>query len=554
MKRSMQLAIAILFAASAFAQATPPPAEVVNWSNGIAYAYDASGNLRQIGKDIFVYDHVGRLVQADVNGSRRNYEYDAYGNRKSCWQGLGTPGMSDCQTYTVNPTDNHLNGVSYDPLGSGNITMLDGHGYTYDEFNMMKRDQAGDAREFVYTADDERIAVYTTGTHSWRWTVRDLANNPLREFASDGGAFGTGSFRWLKDYIWREGLLLATRQPEGSVTTTYHYHLDHAGTPRRITDNADNRVGFHDYHAFGPEIAGGQNEPSGTAIKYTGHERDSTGSIFGTLDYMHARYYSPSLGRFLSIDPARSANTALPQSWNRYSYVRNNPLRFIDPDGLAEIDIHVYAAPAGGSYSQLTFMARLYGNPRQSPERFSKFGHHSFQYTDGSWAAKDLKRSLSTPGAFVIYFGHAGFAPGPVPLGLDPVGHQKRSDLITIKQLTQMLSTSKASIVLITGCSSAQCVSPGLKSSAGAIVAIRPTSEKGAFSSANYTARATDIFVNAVLGTQPDSTAWTPPATVGEAIDQANQELIERDQPYRFVLIWGDASTLLTPDPAEPKH
>ncbi|HQN10444.1 MAG TPA: RHS repeat-associated core domain-containing protein, partial [Thermoanaerobaculia bacterium] len=51
------------------------------------------------------------------------------------------------------------------------------------------------------------------------------------------------------------------------------------------------------------------------------------------LDYMHARYYSPVVGRFLSIDPGRDWNAREPQSWNLFSYARNNPLRYVDPDG-----------------------------------------------------------------------------------------------------------------------------------------------------------------------------------------------------------------------------
>jgi RHS repeat-associated protein len=51
-------------------------------------------------------------------------------------------------------------------------------------------------------------------------------------------------------------------------------------------------------------------------------------------DYLHAREYKPWLGRFLSTDPAGdSAKPAAPQSWNRYAYALNNPLKYVDPDG-----------------------------------------------------------------------------------------------------------------------------------------------------------------------------------------------------------------------------
>ncbi len=49
---------------------------------------------------------------------------------------------------------------------------------------------------------------------------------------------------------------------------------------------------------------------------------------------MHARYCSPYLGRFANVDPAlNSAFRMNPQSWNRYSYVENNPVKYIDSDG-----------------------------------------------------------------------------------------------------------------------------------------------------------------------------------------------------------------------------
>jgi RHS repeat-associated protein len=66
----------------------------------------------------------------------------------------------------------------------------------------------------------------------------------------------------------------------------------------------------------------------------TGKERDAeTG-----LDYFGARYLSSTQGRWTSPDPTLlSVNAYNPQSWNRYTYVLNNPLKFIDPLGLWEL-------------------------------------------------------------------------------------------------------------------------------------------------------------------------------------------------------------------------
>jgi RHS repeat-associated protein len=64
----------------------------------------------------------------------------------------------------------------------------------------------------------------------------------------------------------------------------------------------------------------------------SGKERDAeTG-----LDYFGARYMSAAQGRFTSPDrPFADQNPLDPQSWNLYSYARNNPLKFVDPTGEA---------------------------------------------------------------------------------------------------------------------------------------------------------------------------------------------------------------------------
>jgi hypothetical protein len=67
---------------------------------------------------------------------------------------------------------------------------------------------------------------------------------------------------------------------------------------------------------------------------------------------MQARYYSPGVERFLSIDPqSASSDVARPQSWNRYIYASNNPAKLIDPNGQAPIEpalLQFYRAAFGG--------------------------------------------------------------------------------------------------------------------------------------------------------------------------------------------------------------
>jgi RHS repeat-associated protein len=67
--------------------------------------------------------------------------------------------------------------------------------------------------------------------------------------------------------------------------------------------------------------------------QFTSKERDvETG-----LDYFGARYFANNQGRFISVDPfLGSGRATMPQSWNKYSYVLNNPLRLVDPDGMED--------------------------------------------------------------------------------------------------------------------------------------------------------------------------------------------------------------------------
>jgi RHS repeat-associated protein len=99
-------------------------------------------------------------------------------------------------------------------------------------------------------------------------------------------------------------------------------------------------LGIHAYYAFGAELALTPNESSAELMKFTGHERDILPGGPLTLDAMHARYGMGTLGRFLSLDPVLDLKKAMqsPQAWNRYAYVRNNPMRWTDPTGKYTCD------------------------------------------------------------------------------------------------------------------------------------------------------------------------------------------------------------------------
>ena len=103
-----------------------------------------------------------------------------------------------------------------------------------------------------------------------------------------------------------------------------------------MTNENGAEIGRWTYFPFGMEAA--VEESGEQRMKFTGHERD--GEV--KLDYMLARYFGSSLGRFVSVDPLTdSARPGSFQSWNRYSYAKSSPLNRIDPDGLTDIEITI---------------------------------------------------------------------------------------------------------------------------------------------------------------------------------------------------------------------
>src|SRR5262245_50726286 len=156
------------------------------------YTYDGAGNIRTIGRDggvqeTYQYDLLSRLksATADVT-STQSYDYDPFGNRTNAQRTNGSAACTGAATCEQNAVPirltNHLPSPSvYDDAGNLTVSM-GGSRYAYDAVGMMTRmlsSGAGD-RQFLYTADDERVAVYE-GSTSWTWTVRGTDGKVLRE-------------------------------------------------------------------------------------------------------------------------------------------------------------------------------------------------------------------------------------------------------------------------------------------------------------------------------------------------------------------------------------
>jgi RHS repeat-associated protein len=339
MKKAM-VRIATVFCAVALTLATEQTSRAAGKDLG-TYKYDGSGQIYSIGPDsagittYYFYDSAGRLIQFMHKETSsgpvlldESYEYDGYGNLTRFVRG----GTAD--DIPVSASTNRLATAQYDE--AGNVTSYDGVNYLFDPVGTLTQ-KSGDwgTALYIYTADDERIGIQGPDG-SWRYTVRDIDNKVLREWSAQSW---NGPLTWVEDYVYSDGQLVAGERAQ-SQGGRRHFHLDHLGTPRLITGPSGQQYASHDYYPFGREITDPRQEmelhffDTPEPMKFTGHERDF-GRFFTDppTDYMHARYYLPHTGRFLSIDPV-PGDPAVPQSWNRYAYTMNDPVNFSDPTGM----------------------------------------------------------------------------------------------------------------------------------------------------------------------------------------------------------------------------
>jgi RHS repeat-associated protein len=119
-------------------------------------------------------------------------------------------------------------------------------------------------------------------------------------------------------------------------SVTFYAHSDWLGSTRLLSSTGRGIQTTMAYAPFGEGYAGGS--PTFVTFTSDGYAPlvDPGQNDNGTLDDFVFRHYSPGQGRWISPDPAGVAavSPTNPQTWNRYAYVANNPLSYIDPTGL----------------------------------------------------------------------------------------------------------------------------------------------------------------------------------------------------------------------------
>ena len=275
----------------------------------------------------FTYDALNRITSGSSTGPwwGTTYTIDAWGNLTNA---NGITGKTNSQHLQAAPANNNnqLNGFCHDV--AGNLVFnppcptppWSSTFYVYDAENRLKT--AGGA-VYVYDGDGNRVEklIGGAGTLYWRESNGELTNETDTNNVT------------LHRHVYFDGRRLARTDTQPTYSQHF-YFSDHLGSANVVANGANGTIEEDsDYYPYGGELVFTNNVPQN--YKFTGKERDTESG----LDMFGARYYSSSLGRFMTPDWAAKptavpyASFGNPQSLNLYSYVNNNPTTTRDPDG-----------------------------------------------------------------------------------------------------------------------------------------------------------------------------------------------------------------------------
>ena len=299
----------------------------------LAYTYtpaedlDDRQDLMQGLTESFVHDVYGQLINVSLNGvGTQQVTYDILGNIVTKTD-VGTYTYDLGRPHAVASVDDGVGPVtSYGYDANGNMISGGGRTVTYNPKDLPEQitNASGDVVDFTYGAGGQVLKKSVQSGGVTRDTV--LLGKTYERVSSSNG-----------DLIHRHRLGGLAIVVEDGVTREVFYLLrDLAGSVVAVSDSQGQIVERLSYDAWGQRrgtdwqaaaVSGSENISEG----YTGHL--SIG-IAG-LVHMKARAYDPVLGRFLSADSIVPGMN--PMAWNRYAYVSNNPLVFIDPSGHARV-------------------------------------------------------------------------------------------------------------------------------------------------------------------------------------------------------------------------
>ena len=281
------------------------------------YAYDAVGNFQTI------------THSANTGSWTRTYAYD---------NGNTPPANNQLSATTIGSTTEQY---TYDT--GGNITamphlslmQLDWKSQLQATAQQVVNGGNPETTYYTYDSSGQRVTKTTNGQRGTRTAQRTYlgAYEIYREYDTTASVTLERHSVHITDGAGHMCLLETTTVDSaatgGVPNTLARYEFgNNLGSTAIELDNAAALISYEEYYAYGAtsmQTGTNQAEVSLKRYRYTGKERDNeTG-----FSYHGARYYVPWLGVWASADPK--------QAVNRYAYVRNNPIKFFDPNGAEEV-------------------------------------------------------------------------------------------------------------------------------------------------------------------------------------------------------------------------
>lgn len=304
----------------------------------LAYGYDEHGNVGQITDHVngrqtrgMAYDDLDRLTQTtSAMFGTASYTYDVLDNLLTTNVTAGSNSRN--HTYVYEASSNRLTQIKQTVGGAvvanlgydvrGNLASKGTQTYQFDYGNRL-RNVPGKETGYQYDALGRRVYSSTTGS-----------SYIVSQYSQGGVLLYQQDFKRAKglEYVYLGGSLVAFREtPHGTSTSVVKYqHTDALGTPIAVTDAAKAIIETSEYEPYGQLVNRALTDGPG----FTGHVQDAATG----LTYMQQRYYDPTVGRFLSVDPVTALSSPVGM-FNRYKYAANNPYRFVDPDGRKDKEV-----------------------------------------------------------------------------------------------------------------------------------------------------------------------------------------------------------------------
>ena len=285
-------------------------------------------NLRNL-EETFRYDELYRLVGVRLNGGNHDgIKYDAYG-RMASKQAYGQTVFEGAQYETYD----HAGRLKPHAMSGATMALrpfsTDNQDITYTMFDKVKTiSQSGNgprmSLSYTYGHDRQRIHMEEK---IGDYTLREKRYGDHCEIMTEN--------RYTVSRTFLSGPLgvFAVVEHHGDGDELHYVYKDHLGNWTTITDGAGNVEREQSFDAWGnPRDAetwsGGYNGPLMFDRGFTGHEHLTS---FGLIN-MNGRMYDPVMSTFLSPDNyIQSPDYS--QSFNRYAYCMNNPLKYTDPSG-----------------------------------------------------------------------------------------------------------------------------------------------------------------------------------------------------------------------------